>query len=492
MGLTHRTGGRLLVVVAMLLAALATGCGTGARRPGALAVRCSGPSIPVADGGARWAGDNRGNPQPRPFPGLRGGPKLAGVVHGALPAEADPGDLRYGYLLNDWRLSRVAAATGRTVWSVTIPVPADIRRTSPHPDLYVSSYPGYVVVHGFAMGRGPGRGFVAAVTASGRSGPACVLPGYAHDDRLELLPHAGVLVVGRTPGLEPGLKGRWVDSYSTTTGKRLWAQPDDGFTVSGDSVYLWAPAGTRTGENGGDIASYQARTGKRRWHTDPGDVSLLTSGDPLAVFGGRVYAFAAPSAGASWQLVALRAGDGKVLWRTSRPAVSGYPQDDDVTLVPVGATEAVAEDSTLNKPWAGASYLLDASDGAVTASLRGGAAQIAVCYPGGTPAVAVAESGRIRVLSADPAADRTIAIPAGDLIGQVDVVVTDAVAYVRKEAANAPVMGFDLATGRRAWTVAAPGVPSNAQIIPIEGGFFLPRFDAAPGHTTPPTYAMWR
>lgn len=492
MGLTRRASGRLLVVVAMLLAASVAGCGTGVRRPGALAVRCSGLGLPVADGGATWAGGNRGNPQPRPFPGLRGSPEFAGVVHGALPAESDPGDLGYGYLLNGWRLSRVAAATGRTVWSTTIPVPADIRQTYPHPDLYVASHPGYVVVYGFAIDRGSDRGFVAAVTAGGRPGPTCVLPAFTDEDRLELLPHAGVLLIGRSPRSEPGLKQGWVDSYSTTTGKRLWAQPDDGFTVSGDSVYLWVPARTQTGENDGDIASYQARTGKRRWHTDPGDVSLLTTGDPLAVFGGRVYALAEPSGGASWQLLALRTGDGKVLWRTSRRAISGYPQDDEVTLMPVGATQAAVEDSTIDKPWAGTSYLLDTSEGAVTASLTGGAADIAVCYPGGTPAVAVAESGKIRVLSADPAEDRTIAIPAGDLIGQVDVVVTDAVAYVREEAANAPVMGFDLATGRRAWTVAAPGIPSHVQIIPIAGGFALPRFAGAPGHTTSPTYSLWR
>jgi hypothetical protein len=86
----------------------------------------------------------------------------------------------------------------------------------------------------------------------------------------------------------------------------------------------------------------------------------------------------------------------------------------------------------------------------------------------GEPAVAVVENGAFGVLTSDQAGNRTISIPPGK---QVDVAVASTMAYVRVEKVNGPVYGYDLATGQRTWTVAAPGTQPEDPLWAFDGGF---------------------
>lgn len=306
---------------------------------------------------------------------------------------------------------------------------------------------------------------------------------------MELLPHAGVVIVGARQGPGPsGANDHWTDGYAVAGGKRLWSVPGGGngdepeYTVDRDTVYVWLDAANEDGHE--DIAAYDVRTGKRRWITDPGANSDPLGAEPLlSVFGGHVYVMAGADSDNGttnpWQLLALRTTDGKRAWRFRTPATEDVSEDGgegEYTVTPVGAGQVLVSyqvsKGTGNTDSYSTSYLylLNTSTGAVVSSMPGPSSdpdQIQVCDPAGHTAIAVAGAGRIRVLSADAGISRTIKIPAGNS----NVQITDRVAYVRKIRKDAPVAGYDLATGRLAWKAPAPHTPNDADLIAFNGGF---------------------
>jgi hypothetical protein len=168
--------------------------------------------------------------------------------------------------------------------------------------------------------------------------------------------------------------------------------------------------------------------------------------------------------------VALAASDGKIAWKRKVPEQTAV---GDVTVSRVG-TALVAVAGTGSED-----YLLNPANGAVVSSLRvqPGGAQPQLCSPGGQPAVAVVQNGAIGVLSTDPAGNRTIPIPSGK---NVSVAVAGTVAYFRAEQANAPVYGYDLATGKRVWTVRDPGTQAETTLYAFDGGFAVLKGDTGP------------
>ena len=209
--------------------------------------------------------------------------------------------------------------------------------------------------------------------------------------------------------------------------------------------------------------------------TDSGALSPLAPDNGLLGAGdGRVFALT--DALESSRVEALDASDGKIAWKRKVPeqTVAG-----DVTVNRVG-TGLVAVAGAGSED-----YLLNAATGAVVSSLRvePGGGQPQLCSPGGQPAVAVVGNGAISVLSTDPAGNRTIAIPPGK---NVSVAVAGTVAYVRAEQANAPVYGYDLATGQRVWTVRDPRTQAESTLYAFDGGFAVLDGNAARYSTNPP------
>jgi outer membrane protein assembly factor BamB len=117
-------------------------------------------------------------------------------------------------------------------------------------------------------------------------------------------------------------------------------------------------------------------------------------------------------------------------------------------------------------------YLLDAADGTIVSSLpvQASAGEPQLCTVYGEPAVTVVENGALGVLSSDQADNRTISIPPGKSVG---VAVASTMAYVRAEQANAPVYGYNLATGRRVWTMPVPRSVGAGNLYAVDGGFAL-------------------
>lgn len=219
------------------------------------------------------------------------------------------------------------------------------------------------------------------------------------------------------------------------------------------------------------------------------DPAALEVGLSLAAFGGRVYAVTADTSGRAWTLLALRAADGKVAWRLRHPPIA---TDDHIAVMPVGANQVMMVDdagapkSSIN--------LLDAARGIALATFPGPSqdGDVTVCHPAGTPAIAIQTSGAIHTLSADRARDRTIKVPRGDRT-QVEVVITDTTAYVRRHARGAPVISYDLATGSRAWTAPAPDSPADPDLFVFDRGFAVDWIVKAARHGPGlVTFAIWR
>jgi hypothetical protein len=459
----RRGSSTALAAAAVALAAGLSACG-GSSGPGALPVHCTGHTLAAPDSGAIGFDGNVLAAPPAAVPGV---PRPAGAVPATgVPAILDPADPRYGYSASGWDVVRVPGTGGPALWSAAIHVPGHSQPSSRDADLSPEAYTGYVIAAGGKQGQD-----IAAVSTGGKAGPVCALPPFDATDRtVALLPHAGVVITANPTTPSPDSKDYWLDGYSTATGQRLWsadtqtAVAENGvdFIASGDTAYVWQG---RTG----DIAAYNARTGQQIWVTDSGALSPLGPDNGLLGAGdGRVYALADESE--SSRVEALDASDGKIAWKRGVPEQTN---DGSITVNRVGSgLVAVAGAGSED-------YLLNAASGAVVSSLRvePGGGQPQLCSPGGQPAVAVVGNGAISVLSTDPAGNRTIAIPPGK---NVSVAVAGTVAYVRAEQANAPVYGYDLATGQRVWTVRDPRTQAESTLYAFDGGFAVLNGDAGP------------
>jgi outer membrane protein assembly factor BamB len=446
---------------AVILAAAISGC-SGSSGPASLSVHCSGHDLTAPDSGQAFAS---GQPLTPPVTAVPGTPRPAGtMVNRDLPDALDPSDVNYGYSAGeDWSVSRISGSgSGRPVWSLTLRVPRGVSRSEP--DLQVLAQYGYATVLGGNHGQ-----YIATVSASGRPGPACVLPPFAATDRpVDLLPHVGVIVLANpTEPAQPTGSGDdyWLDEYSTTTGQRLWSVPTGtsvaeqtaDFMVDKNTVYVFD-------QEDAEVVAYDAATGQHLWTTDFG-----VNGNPemndnglLAAADGRVYAMV--DASTSSQILAVSDTDGKVAWKRAVPQANIL---SDVTVSQIARNQVLVSDSDNSE-----AYLLNASSGATlaTQAVTSSASAPQLCDPNGQVVVAFAESGRIAMLSADPGYTRTMTILSGS---DVKVAITGTVAYVRPPKAGAPVYGYDLATGERLWTVPAPGSPADAGLYAFDGGFMV-------------------
>lgn len=449
-----------------LLAAGLAACAISAcsSSPAAIATRCSGPRLAVPDSAAV---SNYGLVLAPPVAAVPGAPRAAGRVARAPVIALDPANPGYGYVADGWRVSRVSSVTGRPAWSVVIHAPEASARADPQPDLDLEPHDGYVIV----IGGDERHSYAAAVSATGRAGPACTLPEFvATDDHVELLPHAGVLIMSNPPSEAAGGGDSYLEAYAVATGRRLWsvssgsAQAAGGatFFVAGDTAYVW---------QGGDgaVAAYDARTGNQRWNVNPGAQDATASDNGLlAVSDDRVLVLV--DHGNSSSLVALRASDGSTAWKRGE---SQYAGPGYLIIEEVSPSELLLDDSPSPDASTGSStvYLVRAPTGRILAgeTIATRSLEPAVCTLGRQPAVALTTNDRIYVLSPDRRYDRTIVLPRS--VDPTTVDVTASMAYVRAPGRGAPVDGYDLATGRRAWEVQAGGSPTATDVNGFPGGF---------------------
>lgn len=475
----HLVSGRSMRCARSWLAAavLALGlAGCGSSGPAALSVHCSGRDLTVPDSAEVDANDPV---LPPPLGAVPGVPRTAGSATGVtVPDALDPGDPADGYSVQGWRVSRITGTGGQQAWSLTLGRPRGV--PAAEPDLNLLPHYGYVIATGGNQGQ-----FIAAVSSQGRAGPVCSLPPFAATDRpVELLPHAGVVILANPTESSTASGSYSVDGYSTATGKRLWSVSSDtslpegrvDFLVDHDTLYVWQ------GRNA-QIAAYNAATGQHLWTADPGSTDPYDSPNGLlAAAGGAVYAITDTTSFGSSRVIALRGTNGKLMWRRTVPAPRST--SGEISVNPVG------QDALLLSGNGEEDYLLNATTGATLAAQKltarpmdpGGPPQI--CDPGGHASVAVTESGLIHVLSSDPADDKTIAIPPG---ASTSVVVTGTIAYVRQPKSGAPVYGYDLTTGKLAWTARAPGKPAGDNLYAFAGGFAVGAFHR-PGQFTGTLY----
>jgi outer membrane protein assembly factor BamB len=457
---TRRLGGRraspaAAVAAAVVLAASLSGCASGGSAP--LSIHCSGRSLPAPDASENFPDGPVSTPTVTAVPGV---PRATGAPTGLEPDVLDPGDPRYGYLAQGWQVSYVSGAGGRPAWSLTLRAPSGMPRSDPQ--LTLVPYDGYAVAHGGAQ-----QQYLTAVSSTGRAGPECTVPpGATQDEPVDLLPHAGVLVLANPVGTPRGRGEYSLEGYSTATGARLWSVPSGTSFANGPVEYL--VGGDTAYVLEGDtpkIAAYDARTGQQLWITSVPE-AVAGSGGPLAVIEGRFYVTV--NRKHSSQLLALNDTNGKILWERSLPLVRAFA---DLAVSQAGSGQVVLSDLDTS-----GLYLLDAGTGATLAArvAPAGFTQSSwppvICHLGGRLAVAVPADGQIDVLSADPAYDRAIPIPSG---GTVSVAVTDTLAYVRAPDPGAPVYGYDLATGELAWTLPEPASPADAVLYAFDGGFSL-------------------
>ncbi len=445
---------------AIVVATGLTGCGSA---PPPLSISCSGSTLTAPDTSDVYYGLT---PSPPPVSAVPETPHPAGSVPlAALPDALDPDDLNYGYkAVRNSTISLISAEMGSVgpLWSVALRAPQGSQGSDPA--LNLDPHNGYAIVTGGNQGQ-----FIAAVSSGGRAGPACILPPFTTTQRhVELLPHAGVVILANPaePGNQQG--DFWLDGYSTRTGKRLWsieagtsiADAGVAFIAASDTVYLWQSSDAR-------VAAYNARTGRHLWTAGHARTQVTASDNGLlAAFGGRVYATF--DNGASTQVTAMNGASGAVVWQRTVPSVA--------TSTQIAVTEVGSGQVLLGDAGSGQELLVSAATGATLASAVGepGAAvdnpEMQVCSLNGVPAIAIPEDGAIRLLSADRSDDRTIVIPKGQ---GVQVAVTGTEAYVRVPQPGAPVEGYDLATGELVWTTPAPGMPGDATMFAFAGGFVL-------------------
>jgi hypothetical protein len=437
------------------------GC-SGSSGPAPLSVRCSGKDLAVPDSGQASVNDAPVTAPARP---LSGSPTPSGgaEAYRGLPQELDPGNARYGYAADGWSVSRISASgLGQPVWTLPLHPPKGM--PSSEPDLDVLPQFGYTTVIGGNHGQ-----YIAAVSSNGRAGPACVLPPFAATDRpVDLLPHAGVVVLANPP--EPGQSTGsgdqyWLDGYSTSTGKRLWsvqtgtsvAEENADFMADKDTIYSF-------NQNSGQVEAYAAATGQHLWTTSfnaSGNGELNDNG-LLAAADGRVYAIA--DATTSSEILAVNSANGDVVWKRSVPQASSR---SDVTVSQVTPGQVLLADSDSNK-----AYLLNARTGATLAAEPVQLSEKTtsgpeLCDPNGQLVVAFSEDGRIVMLSAAPAYTRTVTIPSGD----TSVAIGGSIGYVREDRADAPVRGYSLATGELLWTAQAPRSAADAILYSFDGGY---------------------
>lgn len=447
---------------ALILAAGLSGCGSSGPAP--LSISCSGPTLTSPDSGDV---SNSGPVTPPPVSAVPGAPKAASTAGVSLPDAVDPDNPSLGYQGGKgFSLSLISdSGQGQPMWTAELRAPSSVSGSSS--TLYApDAHYGYVIMEGGSL---KGQ-YITAVSSAGQQGPACVVPQppTAAND-VELLPHAGVLII-QNPLIPSTESGDFrLDGYSTTTGQRLWSVPTSTpfptgavkYMLSGDTVCIWEKAG-------GDVAAYSVATGQHLWTTSLGSDPDSSDDGLLGAFGGRVYA--AFDDGKTVQVAAIDGVHGTISWKVSFPSPEAI---SSVGVSQVGTGEVLLGDSQRHQM-----LLLRAKNGAVVtkaSSASPGAAvenqQVQVCSPGGHPAVAVPESGAIHVLSDDPAYDRTITIPKANIL---DIAVTATEAYVLPSQAGAPVYGYDLATGKLLWTVPAPlGSSSNTLLYAFDGGFML-------------------
>lgn len=449
-----------IALSAVTVLAGVAGCG-GSAGPAALAVRCAGSPLSAPDSSEIDTGESVLS---APVSAVIGVPRPTGLVRAQLPSELDPGDPRYGYVTDGWRVARVSAQTGRVVWSVSIPAAAVGANPAKSGVEYLRLHAGYVIAVGEDDSLRNGHDYVAAVSASGRLGPVCALPEFqATDGHVELLPHAGVVVMSN-PAQEAGdNRAAYLEGYAVSTSKRLWSvssqSSDSGggasYLVAGDDAFVWR-------RNDGRIAAYDTRTGHERWLADPGtDDPYASDNGLLAAVDGRVYAQSDRSSTSSSELVAIAADSGRLVWK--------HPESEfaELGLVSkVAGVELLVTDYHKN----GKAYLLDSRTGKTLASQPVGVNQPALCDPGGVPAVALAGTNRIYVLSPDSRYNRTILVAGRDLAA---VAITSTMAYVSPDTKDAPVYGYDLATGKLAWKVNVPDSPAMRGLFAYNGGFAL-------------------
>jgi outer membrane protein assembly factor BamB len=438
------------LALAVVLMAGLSACGGGSG-PAALSVRCTGRTLPGPD-----STDQNDVALPATPTAVAGIPHAA--VATEVPVIIDPADPHHGYDHHGWEVVREAATGGRTQWSATIRPPGTVQ-TSDDADLSLSPYTGYVIATGGNRGQD-----IAAVSAQGTVGPVCALPPYdAFDGTVALLPHAGIVIAANPTSSSAGGKDYWLNGYSTATGKRIWsadtrtseAERGVGLVVSGDTAYVWQ-------EQTGDIAAYDARTGHRSWLTASGTTEQFPPGsDLLGVSDAKIFVLADQEK--SSRVEALNSATGKIIWRRDLPEPV---LNNQISLDQIG-TGLVAVAGSGRRD-----YLLDAADGTIVSSLpvQASAGEPQLCTVYGEPAVTVVENGALGVLSSDQADNRTISIPPGKSVG---VAVASTMAYVRAEQANAPVYGYNLATGRRVWTMPVPRSVGAGNLYAVDGGFAL-------------------
>jgi PQQ-like domain len=447
----------LPIVVALIAAGAICGCGSSPRPP-AIALRCAGPALAVAD--SPVVGPN-GPQLPTPVTALGGPPERYRSAAPSLPDLLDPDDPRYGYVASGWRVSRVDTETGKRVWSIMIRPPGLAPPRHLPQRLTLEPHHGYVLAEGHVRN----HSFVAAVSQTGRGGPACTLPpGIAGSGAATLLPHAGVLVISspRDEGADGG--DSYVEGYDSSSGKRIWFAPTHSsaaagpasFVVADDDAYVWQ---TRDGR----IAAYDVHTGDRHWTVDshtlvPPDTGLV------AAFQHRLYVLI--NRGTFSWLAALRGSDGKIVWE--RPE-SWFARPSNVTISELAPSRLLLSDNASATRLTTIS-LLAAATGRALYSMAGHIYRVETCRPASHTAVALIADGRIDVLGIDPAYDMTIRIPHGP---DVAVAVAASMAYVRVARFAQPVIGYDLTTGRHIWTVTAPSSPASAHIEAVDGRFAL-------------------
>lgn len=489
--LDQRPAARLSVPAVGLLAATClfagslAACDSGGvpAAPTPIAVHCAGHTLSELDTSEFYQNDPV---LPPPVTAVPGVPHQAHTVAAAaLPVE-DPADHAQGYADrgSGYRIQMLRDVDSQPVWSTVLTVPRSLPKSghkgllSSDPDLSLKAHRGYAIATGGTEGD-----YIGAVSATGQAGPACVLPRLAvADSQVELLPHAGVVVLPNPledADSQPGEPGS-LDAYSTATSQRLWSVPVTtggsipDFTVSGDVVYVWQDLqDTQATNQLPQAVAYDARTGKRLWTSSLATTATALSGGLLGAFGGRVYALYGNNSTDVMHVVALDAANGAAVWRDSIPGSDKTPLNPaDAAIIQVGGSDVLLGDSDN-----GMDYLLSARTGAQLASAAVGKpaagqnAELQVCYPAGHIAVAVPGNGAIYLLSANPASNRTIPIPPGS---QVRVAVTDTQAYVVAGQAGAPVSGYDLATGKLLWTVPVPAsVGSEEDVSAFDGGFVV-------------------
>jgi outer membrane protein assembly factor BamB len=471
---TSGTAAGVSLSVAAFLGAGLAGCGSSGGPP-ALTVRCTGHTLPGPDTPEVFENDPL---LPPPVTAVSGIPRQSGTdLATTLPDTADPADPALGYKAvgQSWRVEMISGSgAGQPMWSATLSVPGGVPGSEA--DLNLLAHEGYAIATGGSQGQ-----YISAVSATGRTGPACLVPQFAAtDSHTELLPHAGIVILPNPTSQEASNAygdSYWLDGYSTSTGQRVWsisadtavAQTGPDFIASNDTVYVW---------QGKDVqaAAFNARTGQHLWTASfsnadhyPDDNGLL------GVIGDTAYVMADNLS--STLVVALNVTNGAVRWKRTLPQASAT---SDVAITQVGDGQILLGDSDNNRE-----YLITSSTGAAVAVIAVGPDasgqndQLQVCHPAGQLSIAIPGDGAIHLLSAGSGARRTIAIPPGK---DVNVAIADTEAYVLPEQAGAHVYGYDLATGKLLWTVPTPGSSAAHSVLyAFDGGFVLNNLDSRTG-----------